>query len=157
MSRERQEGSGDCRTQIKRALNLWKEIIFFYTECGLTQDQDKLIAVSAIAKELQPFIGVEYLAGLWGGDLFPLQLLWYTYITEGVENTVRKPTVYCAPTWSWAYVISYVSFFDIEETNIVQDDGKLFLIQVLECKTQPQKDNPLGLPSGGYLRLKGWL
>lgn len=98
MSRERQEGAGDCRTQIKRALNLWKEIIFFDTECGLTQDQDKLIAVSAIAKELQPSIGVEYLAGLWGGDLFPLQLLWYTYITEGVENAVRKPTVYCAPT-----------------------------------------------------------
>lgn len=39
----------------------------------------------------------------------------------------------------------------------MQDDGKLFLIQVLECKTQPQKDNPLGLLSGGYLRLKGWL
>jgi hypothetical protein len=46
-------------------LKLWYRIMLLYTQRSITQFQDKLIAVSAIAKEFQPLVQDEYLAGMW--------------------------------------------------------------------------------------------
>ncbi len=47
------------------ALGLWNQLLFTYTLRSLTEEKDKLIAISAVAKEIQPLMHGEYLAGIW--------------------------------------------------------------------------------------------
>jgi hypothetical protein len=56
-------------------LELWYSIMFTYTKRSITQFQDKLVAISAIAKEFQPLIQDEYLAGMWRTNLEPALLV----------------------------------------------------------------------------------
>jgi hypothetical protein len=47
------------------AFYLWSGLLSEYTNCLLTQNSDKLIATSAIARFFQPTLNDEYVAGLW--------------------------------------------------------------------------------------------
>jgi hypothetical protein len=44
---------------------LWDRILKSYMSCSLTNEEDKLIAISGIARDMQIIIGDEYVAGLW--------------------------------------------------------------------------------------------
>jgi hypothetical protein len=43
---------------------LWHNILETYTKCLLTENKDKLVAISAIARQFQPILKDEYKAGL---------------------------------------------------------------------------------------------
>jgi len=43
---------------------MWNGIIEDYTKCNLTKRKDRLIAISAIAKQFQPLFKDQYVAGL---------------------------------------------------------------------------------------------
>ncbi|OAG09436.1 HET-domain-containing protein [Paraphaeosphaeria sporulosa] len=47
------------------ALELWNSVMEAYTARSITKFQDKIVAISAVAKEFQPMIRHEYLAGMW--------------------------------------------------------------------------------------------
>lgn len=79
------------------ALTTWAEIVGTYSQCALTFDKDKLVALSAIARNLKTSFDCEYLAGLWSAYL-ERQLLWDTY------GSASRPDIYTAPSWSWASV-----------------------------------------------------
>jgi hypothetical protein len=64
--------------RIIDAYSVWIMAIRIYSRCHLTKEQDKLVAISAIAREIQPIIQGEYLAGLWRRYL-PFQLLWIAH------------------------------------------------------------------------------
>ena len=53
------------------------------------------------AKNFQSTLGSEYLAGLWQDNL-PHELIWR--ISRAESDTVRRPSKYRAPSWSWASV-----------------------------------------------------
>lgn len=92
----------------REARSYWKELIREYSLCQLTEPRDKLVAISAIAKELNTLGGWgDYLAGLWRSDILH-DLLWVsTAESKGSgtkAGTRSRPDVYRAPSWSWASI-----------------------------------------------------
>lgn len=81
----------------RKLLEIWHSIVAEYTSANLTYGSDKLVAVSALAKQVAESSQVagEYLAGLWKDQLLG-QLCW-----SSSARTTRS-TEYRAPSWSWA-------------------------------------------------------
>ena len=95
----------------------WKRLVYYYSRCALTKPEDKLIAISGVAKFFQQRTGDRYLAGLWERSL-PTHLLWFVYAARLIPSVStptipeqQKPTMspsslphqpYRAPSWSWA-------------------------------------------------------
>ncbi len=52
----------DQRESIYR---YWKDTVRAYTRCDLTKAEDKLVAISGLARRVQSLLGDEYSAGLW--------------------------------------------------------------------------------------------
>ncbi|KAL4890044.1 heterokaryon incompatibility protein-domain-containing protein [Aspergillus ambiguus] len=82
-------------------LERWSEVITTYSGLGLSRVDDKLVACSAIATSMQPFLG-DYVEGLWK-EYLPSQLLWYHDTMCGVrreeKHHLRERR---RPSWSWA-------------------------------------------------------
>jgi hypothetical protein len=76
----------------------WPRVVAYYSSCGLTKVQDKLVAIAGIAKRLRPVVKDRYVAGLWEKSL-PTSLLWHR---SGNIQGCGPPTQYYAPTFSWA-------------------------------------------------------
>lgn len=82
----------------------WEEIVELYTDANLTREEDKLVAISSLAKEIQQKTKDQYYAGLWR-DTFFKDLLFRVELPQ-------KPTKikYRAPSWSWASINGKVNF-----------------------------------------------
>lgn len=82
----------------------WDEIVEAYTDANLTKAEDKLVAISGLAKEIFNDTKDAYYAGHWRKD-FIRGLFWY------VQHPKRTGiTAYRAPSWSWASVDGKVTF-----------------------------------------------
>lgn len=86
----------------RKALHgLWRTIVEDFTLLDLTEESDRLAAVSGLAfRFAQYFPNERYLAGLWEGDL-ARDLLW----ESGGRSTMAGPTrkvESVAPSWSWS-------------------------------------------------------
>lgn len=79
---------------------LWNGIVSEYSTKRLTDPDDKLPAISALAAEFHRFLGDHYLAGLWEGNLID-SLLWTRFIEFPPSS--QEPS-YRIPTWSWASI-----------------------------------------------------
>jgi hypothetical protein len=82
---------------------MWFDIVERYTACGLTKPEDKLIAISGLAKHFQQCTEVGYLAGIWA-DRLHTGLLWAAKKRMQQVGTAR------ASTWSWAALEGPVAF-----------------------------------------------
>jgi hypothetical protein len=128
----------------------WHDIVEEYSTKKLTRGEDKLIALSGVARQyatrmLPP--DTQYLAGIWATKNFPQELLW----------TVDDPKAYRseewrAPTWSWASLEGKISaplggdFFQTPLTNNVG-----VLMGLINLK------NRFGPFNGGHISLEGKL
>ncbi|KAF2144940.1 uncharacterized protein K452DRAFT_213182, partial [Aplosporella prunicola CBS 121167] len=77
-----------------------------YSSRRLTHVEDKLPAISALAKMVAEGTGAKYLAGLWKEDLIR-GLNWHLdndnpLSLEDYLADVMHPTKFIAPSWSWA-------------------------------------------------------
>ncbi|KAG4430835.1 hypothetical protein IFR05_013691 [Cadophora sp. M221] len=134
---------------IKEGLAIWGRVIEVYTTCKLTQDTDKLVAISAVAKKISPLCRSSYLAGLWRRSL-PYQLLWTTRNHDSPQAPFR-PRSYCAPTWSWASTtIPCKSFAPVDTRR------ENFMIKILQADVKTKGDE-MGTVLGGHLKLRCWL
>lgn len=113
------------------AYQIWARIVQKYSECGLTNSSDKLVALSGLAKRIKSIVDDEYVAGMWRRHL-PLQLFWVSSSEPGKTpiNILRKPNSsldvgrpsvrpaqYRAPSFSWAATdgtVTFPSFLDRE-------------------------------------------
>jgi len=132
--------------------NKWYSLVCEYSSRKLSQEEDRLIALSGLAQRVQERSGWKYLAGLWQPSLL-FDLLWY----QQKEATGRGKS-YIAPTWSWASVggaISYfnylgkgLAFFSLEE-----------LVEVVsaETETHPLDKTGTGKVTDGTLVVRGYL
>lgn len=87
----------------------WDAILDIYSRSSLTRPEDKLIALSGLAKEISLILNDNYLAGLWK-NRFASQLLW-SVSKPNIANNGNppfRPETYRAPTWSWASVDGHV-------------------------------------------------
>ena len=90
--------SGQHLSQTPHADIVFQEyygLVQDYSLRSLTYGGDKFPALSGLVGLLHPFLGGEYLAGLWSKDI-KRGLLWFK---EGLTSLHAQ--VYQAPSWSW--------------------------------------------------------
>ncbi|KXH41074.1 hypothetical protein CNYM01_04589 [Colletotrichum nymphaeae SA-01] len=143
---------GDNRARGKtkstlKAYDCWSKIVVTYTSCKITFPSDRMIALSAIAKEMMKVLGDEYIAGMWRRHL-ESELLWRVPTVSTPSGS--PPIVYRAPSWSWAAV------------DVPVAPGRLYkpdhlLIKVEDVHIEYVTGEMTGLISGGWLRLWGTL
>lgn len=122
----------------------WAHVVNGYTACALSFPSDKLIAFSAIAKQVASVSDDQYVAGMWHRFLGG-QLLW------SADSNRSKPTcydMYIAPSWSWMSVNGRINTGSINWS---------LLIRVEDYELQYVTDDRMGAISGGWLRLIGSL
>jgi hypothetical protein len=90
-------------------MSTWSNIVLQYSSCNLTYSQDKLIAISGIARQIQRRSNDQYIAGLWRSSIHR-QLCWVTKARVGLIQA--NDPGYIAPSWSWASVSGTVSLTD---------------------------------------------
>jgi hypothetical protein len=71
----------DCQIQL---IGFWESIVSIHSQCDLTFEKDKLVALSGVARAMKVPMGCDYLAGMWRTEL-ERNLLW------SVNNTFRRP------------------------------------------------------------------
>lgn len=79
---------------VLEAYYIWNVVLGTYSRCLLSHDEDKLVAISGLVKEVQSLLKDDYVVGFWKKHLVQ-QLLW-----EPVDSPPPRPNIYRAPSWS---------------------------------------------------------
>ena len=134
------------------AYSCWGLLVQSFSLGNLTYATDKLVALSAIASEMQQHLRSPYLAGLWRAYL-PYQLLWEVRGVQWLTKSSR-PSEYIAPSWSWASVTGHVE----KACEVRFADDREILLKVLDAHVALVSDlNPYGQVKGGYLRVQVYI
>jgi hypothetical protein len=145
-------GTGLQSHNLLNIYSVWHKIVSTYTSGNLTKGSDKMVAISALAKQVQSQLGSEnrYLAGLWEKYLAS-QLLWE--VGSNGNSPPALPTEYRAPSWSWVSVDGHVQIPLIHQGN--EREVVLSVLAVDIITVGP--DNFTGQVAYGYLRVRGRL
>lgn len=131
-------------------LSFWMTIIEFYSQSELTYFDDRLTAISGVARYIANATEVDYLAGLWNQRL-ACQLTWYRRHppTHTIMSVPPKDDtkVDKAPSWSWANTDGQVVFLNLPAVAYTP------VVEILEAKCE----GPYESKSTGFIRLHGWL
>jgi hypothetical protein len=132
----------------------WCRNISIYSTADLTYPSDKFIAISGVARNFQERFSDQYLGGLWTENL-GRQLCW------AVQQRNRKPgpqpTVYRAPSWSWASTDQPVTW-GLWSTNDVSscEPNQSVLIRLMDFNIVPIGTDFLGQLKDAELKLACW-
>lgn len=141
--------------KVQKPLWYWSELVKEYSTAALTNESDRLPALSGLAAQQQERSGCEYLAGIWG-KLVIYQLLWRVRLAR------RPRPAWRAPTWSWASIdgrVNYPLFYCLarEEQGTLQVDRMQMspnkYIRVLKAKTTLKGTDTFGQVIGGEITL----
>jgi hypothetical protein len=139
----------------------WYELMEDYMSRNLTNEQDKLPALSGLAQSFQRKMpSNRYLAGLWL-DHLPRALLWRTGpVNEG--SNAQRPTSWRAPSWSFLSVDGNMSYESQRLSNgggprpeEVFDDYRPTGLRVLDCNIHFTSTDIYGAMSEAELLLRG--
>ena len=116
----------------------WRMIVAIYTRANLTRESDKLPALSGISGLFQHVLQDSYLAGLWRKSLV-FDMAW-SHADPG-RRVLTRPSVYRAPSWSWASVDGPVHWnkYQMEDPALVISAG-----------VTPKGSNLLGAVTEGF-------
>jgi hypothetical protein len=131
------------------ATTKWRRMIEEYSTKTLSFGSDRLPALSGLAKSNRdcPY---EYLAGLWSNSL-QFDLLWRVDKSD-LPNATR-PTVYRAPSWSWASVDAPISYWSTNfYSRTYTDETKCW--KVIRAEVTRAGLDPTGEVSAGVLEVK---
>ncbi|KXJ87106.1 HET domain-containing protein [Microdochium bolleyi] len=126
----------------------WMRIAERYSQCRLTFDVDRMIALAGIAEQAQKTgRGGKYLAGHWERDLAH-QLCWE------VLDTHRKPaSMYIAPSWSWLSVFGRIGFSNRMDYQCWASTIDVRITQVeVTLEDEARETGPV---TGGFLKVDG--
>ena len=140
----------------------WYDIVENYSLTSLTFADDRLLAVSALAKRCCERLGLhgsQYLAGMWRDDL-PLSLLWSLYTgseTAGpVPATSQGTEMKHAPSWSWASVLWPVRTVGLSSVgDVAKVSSMIATAEVLDLQIARVSANWFGGVTSCSLRLCG--
>lgn len=125
----------------------WLVIVSRYTECHLTKESDKLIALAGLAQIVQHMMkckASDYAAGLWKPYLLQ-DLLWR------MSSTGERPSTYQAPSWSWASVKGALLW---NPSGARKVDSADFACEVKQVAIKLlDSSRPFGPVSGGYIEI----
>jgi len=120
----------------------WYQMIEGFGGRELTNERDKLPAISGLASKVQQITGDVYMAGLWKRDI-AAGLCWGARF----HKDVTRPSTYIAPSWSWASTQGDVK-------HQFGDDRK-FEIEVIDFNFDTEPLNPLGQVFSGSITVSG--
>lgn len=127
---------------LRQVFQVWYNTVQEYTRRELTLSTDKLPAIAGMAKAFHDITGDIYLAGLWKSNLAH-DLMW----SSNPATKFATPSVWRAPSWSWASIDNGVSFDKITEDSTL-------LAKVLSCEVTPRSEQaPFGEISHGILEI----
>ena len=132
---------------------LWYLIVCDYTDCRLTDENDKLPALSGLAYQVQKMNNDIYLAGLWKEDLMT-GLTWYTPYQSIHTPKSRKRAKQKAPSWSWAACddrVFFLNMFSRPKENLRID------LEVTDAHAEAIGYDPYGQVTFGRLKVEGKL
>jgi hypothetical protein len=75
----------------------WAAFRIRYSQCALTKEEDKLVAIQGISQQLGQVLNDKLIAGLWRNRILE-ELCWFKIFSENI-TPCRS---WRAPTWSWA-------------------------------------------------------
>ncbi|KAJ9654820.1 hypothetical protein H2198_006175 [Neophaeococcomyces mojaviensis] len=131
------------------ALYLWSRVISLYTDCQLTKESDKLIALAGLAGQFSTLMPeAQYLAGLWSTHL-ACQLLWSVDVLND-KPAAKYPAAYRAPSWSWAAVDAH-----IEPATITSQGILIEIKQFTIIPSPPDSLDTMFQVSSGSLTIQG--
>ncbi|PKY04370.1 HET-domain-containing protein [Aspergillus campestris IBT 28561] len=135
----------------------WIQHIEDYSRRQLSVPDDKLVALSGVAKYIAMNTNGTYYAGLWESHLHE-DLAWRTYpqdevrvfAPDGFEHQLSDvyyptqiPARYRAPSWSWASIDARIKFVPLDYGNIVAE--------ILHCHVD--ESTPFGTVTGGWIKI----
>ena len=139
--------SAPVRLKPSENYQKWQRLVEWYSSCKLTKEEDKLIAFSGIAKRFHSALSSKYLAGLWQDNL-PNELIWR--VSRAESDSVRRPSRYRAPSWSWASV-------DTQTINKFVDRELFSVIAVTDSHIDHLSSDPFSQVADGWIRVRGTL
>lgn len=123
----------------------WSSIVLAYSDCYLTYDSDRLVALSGLAQLVYADSKIEYIAGMWRQGL-AIQLCWYIK----VRTSAREYKKYVAPSWSWASVPEAIYGVHLPSYNLIPEQE---FITVEDIKMEYATDNPFSSITAATLRV----
>lgn len=131
----------------------WMKIVENYSGRKASVESDKLVACAGIAEQFHRVLRSDYLAGLWRSDTLSIDLLWKPDHYEACT----RPTVYRAPSWSWAAVEGSIHRHSLRTLGL-EDPPTGVLVEIIDCQVTLEDDElPFGRVTGGILVLHGAL
>jgi hypothetical protein len=83
-------------TETVAALSNWYDLVEVYSSRKLRYFDDRLPAISGIAREFASILGDQYVCGSWKSDL-TIGLMWYPLQPQHPVSGIKT-----GPSWSWA-------------------------------------------------------
>ena len=130
---------------------LWMRVVEAYSRCQLTKPDDKLPALSGIAKRMSVILGDDYVAGMWRRYLAS-ELIWFVEpnsVGKLNHELAGRPASYRAPSFSWASVDGVIT------PGLPSDKG--ILLEIEGVHLDYVTNDITGAIKGGYLQLRGRL
>jgi hypothetical protein len=138
----------DVENGLANINNFWGQAVRGFSRCQLTKPEDKLVAISGLARKIQErHSQFDFVAGMLRHSLC-VELLWEVIRYTFTEDS-RRPIAFRAPSWSWASVATGVNMVGLTETNRTM--SKVLGIEVQEG------DDPMGQNTSAPLRIEGYL
>jgi hypothetical protein len=139
------------QSKLSMLYETWSETVEWYTECKITIQSDKLVAIAGIAHTVAEFTGERYLAGLWENQDLAIQLLWHVLSRRQADNSPsQRADFYRAPSWSWACLEATVVW------NWPTSYDKT-LVSVVDATVVAQSTDNMCEISDAALRIRGCL
>lgn len=137
----------------------WQKMVEEFTRLQLSNEEDRLPALSGLAHQYEHRLESSYLAGLWEDNLLA-DMLWFAYPESGSQAEryyTKRPKKWRAPSWSWASVEGPILFFKPDLTaNAVTDVKSLtWWIDITSAQCTPSSLDPMGTVAKGHLVIKG--
>lgn len=143
---------------IEEAYLQWSMMYSFFTARALTNDGDRLAALSGLARRFAKIMKFKfgrderYLAGIWLGSL-PRDLLWqieFKGLSKVANRRHERPKNWRAPSWSWASMEADAARYRFGDLQS--------LVHVMDASTDLAGPDPFGQVKKGplnYLRIDG--
>jgi len=129
----------------RKMLKTWHDLVTQYSRTNLTVATDRLIAITGLARLVEKYTNLRFVAGIWTPFSIE-QLLW--------SNQDPNPTVTSlAPTWSW---LNTSKAIDFDTINLHEE---YYRAGILDVDISPSGTNSSfeHLPLSGKLRIQGLL
>jgi hypothetical protein len=94
--------------------SLWIKQLAFYTNCGITKDTDKLVALEGLSQWFRHDLGIKMIYGMLDHRLIR-ELVWEVRTWPPTRKDPPLLPFWRAPTWSWAsanYRITDTQYFE---------------------------------------------